>query len=138
MRLWLHPDPFLREKATYIPRLLSKQTDRIAAEMLTLMQEMGGSGLACPQVGYGWRMFVSKFGTFIDPYVIWFEGEVEMEEGCLSIPGRFEMVTRPEKIVLSAYNLRGRPVNLDLNGIKARIAQHEIDHLNGKLFIDYA
>jgi peptide deformylase len=111
----------------------------VAGAMFDMMEALGGVGLAAPQVGIEWRMFVSTFGVFISPQI--FAGPdptlVEMEEGCLSIPGRLEKITRPQTITLSAYDLNGHHYSQYLTGWEARIAQHEVDHLNGILFIDH-
>jgi peptide deformylase len=124
---------------TEYPPENDQRVTHIAQAMLDMMDNVGGVGLAAPQVGIKWRMFVSTFGVFISPQI--FAGPdptlVEMEEGCLSIPGRLEKITRPQTITLSAYDLNGRRYSQMLTGLEARVAQHEVDHLNGILFIDH-
>jgi peptide deformylase len=137
---YLHPHPILREVITeYPPAGDRKLIIDIAGAMLDMMEALGGVGLAAPQVGLRWRMFVSTFGVFIAPQI--FAGPeptlVEMEEGCLSLPGRVEKITRPQTITLSAWDLKGRHYSQYLMGWEARVAQHEVDHLNGILFIDH-
>ena len=137
----LDPHPILREVITEYPPMNDQRVTYVAQAMLDMMDKLDGLGLAAPQVGVRWRMFVSTFGVFILPQI--FAGPkgsqtlVEMEEGCLSLPDRFEKVTRPERIILSAYDLKGRPYTTQLSGLEARVAQHEVDHLNGILFIDH-
>jgi peptide deformylase len=109
--------------------------------MLDMMTNVGGVGLAAPQVGIRWRMFVSEFGVFIDPQIFTglsdTEDLVELEEGCLSFPGRSEKITRPRTVIMSAMDLNGNRYNYPLTGLEARVALHEVDHLNGILFIDH-
>jgi peptide deformylase len=137
---YLYPHPILSEVMTeYPPASDPKLVTDIAGAMLDTMEALGGIGLAAPQVGLRWRLFVSTFGVFIDPQI--FTGPeptlVAMKEGCLSFPGRVEKITRPQVVTLSAFDLKGRHYSQNLTGWEARVAQHEVDHLNGILFIDY-
>jgi peptide deformylase len=136
---YLYPHPILREVMTEYPPENDRRVTHIAQAMLDMMDNVGGAGLAAPQVGIKWRMFVSTFGVFISPQI--FVGPdqtlVEMEEGCLSFPGRGEKITRPQTVTLSAFDLKGRHYSQYLTGWEARVAQHEVDHLNGILFIDH-
>lgn len=131
-------DRILREIMTEIPDPRAKETSVIATQMIMLMREKNGIGLACPQVGIHWRMIATFFGVFIDPQVVWESvTKVEVEEGCLSFPGEFHVVSRPEKVRVAVVTLgSGNGLTLNLEGIEARVIQHEIDHLNGKLFND--
>ena len=142
MDLKLRPsnDLILRETMVTVPDATDKETMAVAINMLAIMQEKNGIGLACPQVGIRWRMVVTAFGVFIDPKVVWESPQTcEMEEGCLSFPGEFHVVTRPEKVKVETINIgKGTKLTLNLEGLAARVIQHEIDHLNGKLFRDGA
>ncbi len=115
-------------------------------EMFDLMYEANGIGLAANQVDLPYRLFVLNLKSdpdareeervFLNPVLTSRKGTAEGEEGCLSIPGLYADVKRPERVVLNAYNLAGEEVNLELDGLFARAVQHEIDHLDGVLFID--
>jgi peptide deformylase len=124
---------------TDYPPVADQGVIAVAGAMFDMMEALGGAGLAAPQVGIRWRMFVSTFGVFVAPQI--FAGPeqtlVEIEEGCLSIPGRLEKITRPEVVTLSAFDLNGHHYSQCLTGLEARVAQHEVDHLNGILFIDH-
>lgn len=114
--------------------------------MLDLMYEHEGVGLAANQVNLPYRVFVAnpegdrdvreaEF-VFINPVLRGGKGSAEAEEGCLSIPQVFAPVRRNETIKIQAYNLRGEPIEAELDGLFARVVQHETDHLDGTLFID--
>jgi len=110
--------------------------------MFETMAEADGVGLAAPQVGVSERLFVidlrdGKRWVFINPEIIATSEEcVTAEEGCLSIPGVFSEVTRAARVSVQARNLQGRPFTVEAEGLFARAIQHELDHLNGVLFID--
>ena len=110
--------------------------------MFETMAEADGVGLAAPQVGVSERLFVidlrdGKRWVFINPEIIATSEEcVTAEEGCLSIPGVFSEVTRAARVTVQARNLQGRPFTVEAEGLFARAIQHELDHLNGVLFID--
>jgi peptide deformylase len=131
--------PVLRQRAQEVPEV----TDEIRAFIDDLFETMGvasGVGLAANQVGSTWRVAVinaeSRTFAMINPRIVSSEGEATEEEGCLSIPDLFAEVTRPERIVLEALNEAGEPFRLEAGGLVARAVQHEIDHLDGVLFID--
>ena len=111
--------------------------------MIEFMKESNGVGLAAPQIGDSRRFLVIGFDdvkpmALINPEIIETSMEENVyEEGCLSIPGMYAKVTRPERIKVQAWNERGRPFNLEAEGMLATVIQHEIDHLNGVLFIDH-
>jgi peptide deformylase len=119
---------------------------KIVAEMFDLMYEHEGVGLAANQVDLPYRLFVTNVEgkreareseqVFINPVLSGGRGQAEDEEGCLSIPGLYAPVTRNETIKIQAYDLNGNEIEGELNGLMARIVQHETDHLDGKLFID--
>ena len=118
----------------------------MVSQMFDLMYEHEGVGLAANQVDLPYRLFVANPTgdlsnkdaeyAFINPVLKGGKGQVEGEEGCLSIPGVLAPVMRKEKITIEAYNLKGEQFVGELDGFFARIVQHEIDHLDGKLFID--
>ncbi|AEJ20445.1 peptide deformylase [Gracilinema caldarium] len=131
----------LRQKALPIQDI-DGQVKALAQEMIETMHRGRGIGLAGPQVGLLQRIFVVQVDgdsprVFINPTIIGTSSEiVQYEEGCLSIPGLYADVTRPEKVTIQAWNERGRPFTLDADGLLARVIQHEYDHLEGVLFID--
>jgi peptide deformylase len=131
----------LRQKALPIQDI-DAQVKALAQEMIETMHRGRGIGLAGPQVGLLQRIFVVQIDgdsprVFINPTIIGTSPEIsQYEEGCLSIPGLYADVTRPEKVTVQAWNERGRPFTLDAEGLLARVIQHEYDHLEGVLFID--
>jgi len=137
------PDPRLRNHAKPVEKV-DDAIRRLADDMLETMYEAPGIGLAATQVGVARQLIVVDVSeerdqplVLINPEVVTAEGEEEMEEGCLSVPGFYEKVKRAEKVKVRALNLEGESVELDLDGLLAVCVQHEIDHLHGKLFVDY-
>jgi peptide deformylase len=117
---------------------------RLVDDMFETMYAAPGIGLAAIQVNDPRRVVVidvsedrSQPRCFINPEVIARDGEEEMEEGCLSVPGVYEAVRRAERIRVRALDRDGNPFELDADGLLAVCIQHEIDHLDGKLFVDY-
>ncbi len=113
----------------------------LAQEMLQAMRVGKGIGLAAPQVDLGLRLFVTEVEDrpriFINPEIVLTSQELaDLEEGCLSIPGVYAKLKRPAAVRIQAWNERGRPFNLDAEGLEARVILHELDHLNGVLFVD--
>ena len=111
--------------------------------MFETMYEAQGVGLAAPQVGVNIRLSVVDCGgknrqplVFINPEIIKSEGKEKFQEGCLSIPGASEVVVRAKTVTVKALDRNGQAFQMDLDGLLAECLQHEIDHLNGKLFID--
>jgi peptide deformylase len=131
----------LRQKAEQVA-VIDGEIKKIAEEMLVMMRQGKGVGLAGPQVGLMKRIFVVHAEgdvprVFINPSIIETSQEtVKYEEGCLSIPGIWADVVRPRTVRVQAWNEKGRPFNLDAQGILARVILHEYDHLEGTLFID--
>jgi peptide deformylase len=125
---------------------INKKIRIVAGAMLEMMYEHRGLGLAGPQVGLPYRIFVANYegdpeqrdleGVFINPRILEKKGSIEGEEGCLSFPGLFQKVRRAKTVTVDAYNLDGQVVEFELSDLRARIWQHEIDHLDGILFID--
>lgn len=133
-------DPVLRQKATEVERVTDAHR-RLVADMLETMREAPGVGLAGPQVGVLERVFVwevdDEHGAVFNPVIVARSDEsVESEEGCLSVPGLYYPVTRAESVTVSGIDADGDPVTLESDGLLARVCQHEIDHLDGVLFID--
>ena len=115
---------------------------KIAAELFKTMKEYNGQGLAANQIGYDLQIFVMKRENYspiclVNPVITSRKGNQRGPEGCLSIPGITKMVTRPYKIRVKGFNQYFVPVSYSFTGIESRRACHEIDHLNGKLIIDY-
>lgn len=136
-------DPVLREKAEPVAGVTA-EVRTLIGDMFDTMYAEEGVGLAAPQVGIGLRVIVidpreddiEPF-ALINPQIVRLGDEVGRdEEGCLSIPGLKEIVERPTTVVVEAMNPDGEPVSIDAGGLLARILQHEVDHLDGILFLD--
>lgn len=140
LKIYTGEDPVLRKKARKITKI-GKKLRTLAKDMLETMYHANGVGLAAPQVGISERLVVIDVGSgpivLINPEIIKKEGENRDVEGCLSLPGRSEYVTRADRVIVAAYDLNGKKINLTGEGLLARAFQHEIDHLNGILFIDH-
>lgn len=145
MRIRIIGDDVLREQTREVTEFDDKLNDLIE-NMIDTMHEADGIGLAAPQVGLSLRMLVTDISgvekegkpeAFINPYIRESFGEVVLEEGCLSIPGIREEVTRPEEIVLEYQDATGAKKKEQFSGWMARVLQHEIDHLDGVLFVDH-
>ncbi len=140
-----YPHPTLRHVSKDLKRVDSDLCDMVA-QMFELMYEHEGVGLAANQVDLPYRVFVTNPSgdrdnseaeqVFINPVLRAGKGQTEAEEGCLSIPGVLGPVVRQEKITLEAYDLTGEAFCGEMEGLFARVVQHEVDHLDGKLFID--
>ena len=145
MQIVRYPHPALRFKSVPITQI-TEELRAAVREMFDLMYAAEGIGLAANQVALPYRVFVLNLTgkreekdqehVFINPVISNRRGIEEKDEGCLSLPQIFAPVKRSQKIMLSAYNLKGEEVNLELDGIYARVVQHECDHLDGKLFVD--
>jgi len=137
------PDPRLRKKATPIKEV-TDTIRQLADDMLETMYDAPGVGLAAIQINVQKRIVVidtsedkSNPLIFINPEIIKKEGEREHEEGCLSVPEAYEIVTRADTVRVKALDRDGNPFELDADELLATCIQHEIDHLDGKLFVDY-
>jgi len=134
-------DDVLIKKAEAV-RDFGPEIEELAASMLDAMHRGKGIGLAGPQVGRSLRIFVThvegdKPRAFINPeIVLTSQDEVEYEEGCLSLPGLYLNLVRPESVRIQAWNEKGRPFTTEAGGLLARVLLHEYDHLDGVLFID--
>lgn len=138
-----HPDPRLRNVAAPV-ETFDAALATLVEDMLETMYDAPGIGLAATQVNVHKRVLVVDVSAeknapmhFVNPVIVASEGEGEMEEGCLSVPGVFETVSRARAIRVEAVDCRGEPFVLDAEDLLAVCIQHEIDHLDGKLFVDY-
>jgi peptide deformylase len=135
-------DPVLRRRAAAITEVTPELRATIA-DMVETMYDEAGVGLAAPQVGIPLRLMVIGHDprrqpqALINPAIVDRGGEVTAEEGCLSIPGVFAQVTRSEWVDVEAKDVEGQPVKIHGRGLLARVLQHEMDHLDGVLFIDH-
>ena len=139
-----YPHPTLRVCSKPIRRV-DKQLRDIATQMLDLMYESEGVGLAANQVNLPLRLFVANPSgergsgeelVLINPELQRPKGNETAQEGCLSLPGVFGSVKRPKQVRLTAFDLKGNPIERTVDGFLARVLQHENDHLNGVLFFD--
>jgi peptide deformylase len=136
-----HPDPVLRRRAQPI-RQIDAAVRRLVADMVDTMRHHSGVGLAAPQVGVSLRVAVIELPdepvmVLINPAMVKRRGEHQVEEGCLSYPGYLGEVKRAEKVVVKALNLEGEQVRVKAEGLTAQALEHELDHLNGILYIDH-
>lgn len=138
-----YPDPQLRKIAAPVANVDGRIAE-LVDNMLATMYHAPGIGLAATQINVHERIVVidvSEEGdsplTLINPELQLVEGEAETQEGCLSIPGIYETISRPSNVRVNAIDREGNPFELDADGILAVCIQHEIDHLEGKLFVDY-
>lgn len=136
-----YPNQILRKKCEKIKEI-NEEIKKFVQEMVETMETSNGVGLAASQVGILKRIIVIKFENnskvFINPEILKKSKEKEiMEEGCLSFPNLFLKIKRPKEIEIRALNLSGQEIKIKLEGLIARIFQHEIDHLNGILFINH-
>lgn len=133
------PADVLRQTAREVTKVAKKQ-QILAENMLKIMRDAHGVGLAAPQIGVLERIIVispqNRPLVLINPVITGKDGEAIGEEGCLSIPGLYGDVVRATHVEVTALDKRGRDVTYEMDGMSARVVQHEIDHLDGVLFID--
>lgn len=141
MKVVIYPDPVLEKKADPVEEI-NEEVAAIAREMIELMHKSHGLGLAAPQVGLSKQIIVvnpviepGKEQVYINPQILKRKGRVLGEEGCLSFPGLFGNVVRARWIRVSARLLTGEEVVFEAENFPARVLQHEIDHLQGVLFV---
>lgn len=140
-----YPDPVLRQPAQPVT-IIDARLRQLAADMLETMQDAQGVGLAAPQVGESIRMVIVDFDpengdprVLINPVIIKRSGRKELKvEGCLSFPDVRTQIKRSPRVVCEAQNLDGEIVEYQAEGLAARAVQHELDHLDGMLFVDKA
>ena len=137
------PDPRLRRRAEPVS-VVDDEVRRLIDDMLETMYDAPGIGLSAPQVNVAKRVVTIDVSQersapvcLVNPEVLATDGETETEEGCLSVPGVYELVKRPEWVRVSALDRDGRPREVEAEGLLAVCIQHEIDHLDGRLFVDY-
>lgn len=138
-----YPDPRLRTKAAAVDAV-DDSVRALIDNLLETMYDASGIGLAATQVNVHRRVLVVDVSerrdqplAFVNPRIERAEGEQERDEGCLSVPGFFEPVRRAERIRVAALNRQGETFALEADGLLAVCIQHECDHLDGKLFVDY-
>lgn len=139
----LYPEQGLREVCTPVTEM-TDQIDTLIDDMFYTMYDAPGIGLAAPQVAVQERIIVVDVSekkdqpiALINPEIIRSAGHISWEEGCLSLPGIYGTVNRPSEILVKGMNRDGKMVEIEADELLAVCIQHEIDHLNGKLFIDY-
>ncbi|HEY0756294.1 MAG TPA: peptide deformylase [Ktedonobacteraceae bacterium] len=133
-------NPVLRQKAKKVHRF-DASIQKLIDDMFETMHAAHGAGLAAPQIDLSVRIFVAEYEerriVIINPEIIKAEGEVSGSEGCLSIPGYYgDNIRRAENVVVKGQDVRGKDIRVRAEGWLARILQHEIDHLDGILFLD--
>lgn len=143
LKILNYPDPRLRTKGKPVD-VFDDAIVRLKEDMLETMYAAPGIGLAAVQIGLYKRMLVVDVSEeknealcFINPEILSSEGEVKTDEGCLSVPAIYEKVKRFEKVTVKAQDEYGRFFEMDADGLLSVCIQHEIDHLEGKLFVDY-
>ena len=140
LEIKVYGEPVLREKALPVKEITPEILNLIK-DMAETMYADSGVGLAAPQVGVSKRIIVidgeeDGLIVLINPMIVKSEGEVVEEEGCLSLPGIYSQVKRSSKVTVKALDENGDPIEITKEGLTARALQHEIDHLDGILFID--
>lgn len=139
-----YPDEVLKKKALPVDNI-DKASQRLIDDMIETMYAAPGIGLAAPQVGVSKRLIVIDVSTreekhplivLINPEIIETDGLIDSEEGCLSVPGYTSTIKRAEKVVVKGLDRNGKPFRIEGTGLLARALQHEIDHLDGILFVD--
>ncbi len=138
-----YPDARLRKVAQPIDRV-DDEIRRLIDDMLETMYDAPGIGLAAVQVDVPLQLLVVDISekkdqplVLINPEILYSSGEEQMEEGCLSVPGIYEPVERASQVTVRALDRHGEPFELEASGLLAVCIQHEMDHLQGKLFVDY-
>ena len=135
------PDPILTKKTSLV-KTIDEDINKLVAEMIETCRKANGIGLAAPQIGKSIRLCIINLEhlglppfALVNPKIVKNSfAKIELEEGCLSIPGIFGMVKRPKKVTVEAQNLDGEKHKFVADGMLARVIQHELDHLDGVLF----
>ena len=138
-----YPDPRLKKVAAPVVAF-TPDIAKLVADMAETMYAAPGIGLAATQVDVHKRVIVmdisetrDELRVFVNPEIVAAEGEAEAEEGCLSVPGYYDKVTRAARVRVRAQDARGQPFEVDADDLLAVCIQHEMDHLVGKVFVDY-
>jgi peptide deformylase len=134
-------DTILRGKAKKVSHI-NASVHWIIRSMIETMQKANGIGLAAPQIGVPLRIVVLQMPgedpfVLINPEVVERAGEQEVTEGCLSVPGYYGKIKRPAELVVSGENEQGKMIRIEASGLLAEVLDHEIDHLDGRLYIDH-
>jgi peptide deformylase len=135
-------DPVLKQRATEIEEIDGALV-RLADDMMATMHDAPGVGLAAPQIGVQKRLFVydlqetEQSGVIINPRIDEARGEWVFNEGCLSVPGLSFEIVRPKEVHLVGFDLDGNEVSIEADEVLARLFQHELDHLDGKLLLEH-
>jgi len=137
----LSDDSVLRQKAKRVSTI-DGSIQRLIDDMIETMQQTGGVGLAAPQVGVPLRVVVLQMPdeepvAIVNPEIVKRVGEREVVEGCLSIPGYYGEIKRSESVTVKGRDRQGKPIRIKATGLMAQALEHELDHLNGKLYIDH-
>ena len=143
LNVLVYPDPRLRQRAQPVARV-DDTVRRLVDDMAETMYQAPGIGLAAIQVDVARRVIVIDISAdqrdlkvFINPEILQHTGTQEVEEGCLSVPGVYAPVNRAEFVTVRALDRDGKPFEIDAHGLLAVCIQHEVDHLDGKVFVDY-
>ncbi|MDP3789738.1 MAG: peptide deformylase [Candidatus Omnitrophota bacterium] len=140
MEIRRFPDPVLRKKGENV-KSIGNEERKVLADMAETMYLKGGVGLAAVQVGIRKNMVVIDIGDglrkMVNPVILKREGSITQEEGCLSVPEKCINIKRSKKIVVDYLNEDGQAIRTSAEGLLARVIQHEVDHLFGKLIVDY-
>ena len=135
----IHGDPVLRAPAEPVAEF-DPALQRLVDDMLETMYDAPGVGLAAPQIGVSKRVFVADVGegpfAMVNPELVALEGSWSFEEGCLSVPGRYWEIKRPDYARATGLDVDGAPIEFEGSELMGRVLQHEIDHLDGKLLLE--
>ncbi len=138
-----YPDKRLHTIASPVEKF-DAELRRLVADMAETMYAAPGIGLAATQVNVHKRVLVldvseehNRLQAFVNPRIVAREGSAEREEGCLSVPGIYDRVVRSERVTVEAQDVEGKPFRVEADGLLAVCLQHEIDHLDGKVFVEY-
>ena len=141
----IYGDPILREVSQPVDEI-DQDVKSLVSDLVDTLKKAQGLGLSAVQIGVLKRIFIldlsvvdinESLRVFINPEIMKVEGESEFEEGCLSFPGIYQKITRPEQVKVRAMDLEGKTFEMEASGLIARAIQHEYDHLEGRLFIDH-
>ena len=141
----IYGNPVLREISQPVEKFDRELKDLVSA-LADALKKAKGLGLSAVQIGVLKRVFIvdlsvvdigESLRVFVNPEILETGGDAEFEEGCLSFPGIYQKINRPDRVKIRAYDLEGQVFELEASGLIARAIQHEYDHLEGKLFIDY-
>ncbi len=141
LQLCVLPDPVLRKKAKRV-RTIDGSIQKLVADLIETMHASSGAGLAAPQIGVSLRVIVigvpeQEEIAMVNPEMVRRKGERLVNEGCLSIPGYFGEIKRAESVVVKGLDLSGKKVRVRGEGLLAQALEHELDHLNGVLYVDH-